>query len=102
MKVPGIFSLADRVAQQNGIDWSSTGPPSLGEMNIFGNEEAKESDPNDITANSLSVNTKPLAMIGKYTSSAKLGAEIRAVLIRAAANRFFFITLSLGVERLAA
>ncbi|MGZ5192300.1 MAG: hypothetical protein ACXWVV_00175 [Kaistella sp.] len=62
MKVPGIFSLADRVAQQNGIDWSSTGPPSLGEMNIFGNEQAKESDPNDISASKLSLITNPIAV----------------------------------------
>ena len=62
MKVPGIFALADKVAQENGIEWKSTGPPSLGEMNIFGNEEAKESDPNDISAKSLSLNTKPLAV----------------------------------------
>jgi len=61
-KVPEIFALADKVAQQNGIDWTSTGPPSLGEMNIFGNDMAKESDPNDISANSLSVTTKPMAV----------------------------------------
>lgn len=61
-KVPDIFALADKTAQQNGIDWSSTGPPSLGEMNIFGNDAAKESDPNDISANSLSIKTNPVAM----------------------------------------
>ena len=55
LKVPGILSLADQVAQKNGIEWSSTGPPSLGEMNIFGNESAKESDPNDVSASSLSL-----------------------------------------------
>lgn len=54
-KVPEVLSLADQIAQKNGIDWSSTGPPSLGEMNIFGNAEAKESDPNDISAQSLNV-----------------------------------------------
>ncbi|MCP2037098.1 hypothetical protein [Chryseobacterium sp. HSC-36S06] len=62
LKVPGIFALADKVAQENGIEWTSTGPPSLGEMNIFGAEEAKESDPNDISAGSLNLNTKPLAV----------------------------------------
>lgn len=62
LKVPGIFALADKVAQENGIEWTSTGPPSLGEMNIFGAEEAKESDPNDISASSLNLNTKPLAV----------------------------------------
>lgn len=61
-KVPEIFSLADQVAQKNGIDWSSTGPPSLGEMNIFGNVMAKESDPNDISASSLNVATTPIAV----------------------------------------
>lgn len=59
-KVPEIFSLADQVAQKNGIEWSSVGPPSLGEMNIFGNEIAKESDPNDIQASSLNVNIATL------------------------------------------
>ena len=61
-KVPEIFALADQVAKKNGIDWSSTGPPSLGEMNIFGNEMAKESDPNDISASSLNIITKPMAV----------------------------------------
>ena len=61
-KVPEIFALADQVAKKNGIDWTSTGPPSLGEMNIFGNEMAKESDPNDISASSLNIITKPMAV----------------------------------------
>lgn len=60
-KIPEIFAMADQVAQKNGIDWSSTGPPSLGEMNIFENVSAKESDPNDIKANSLSLITKTAA-----------------------------------------
>ena len=55
MKVPQIFSLADQVAQKNGVEWTSTGPPSLGEMNIFGNVQAKEFDANDIQANALNV-----------------------------------------------
>ncbi|WP_292010397.1 hypothetical protein [Chryseobacterium sp.] len=58
-KVPEIMSMADQVAQQNGIEWASTAPPSLGEMNIFGDEKAKESDPNDVKANSLSITTNP-------------------------------------------
>jgi hypothetical protein len=58
-KVPEILSMADQVAQKNGIEWASTAPPSLGEMNIFGNETAKESDPNDVKASSLNVITKP-------------------------------------------
>lgn len=58
-KVPEIMSMADQVAQKNGIEWASTAPPSLGEMNIFGDEKAKESDPNDVKASSLSVITRP-------------------------------------------
>lgn len=57
-KVPEILSMADQVAQKNGIEWASTAPPSLGEMNIFGDETAKESDPNDVRANSLSIITQ--------------------------------------------
>ena len=55
MKVPQIFSLADQVAQENGVEWTSTGPPSLGEMNIFGNVQATEFDANDIQASALNV-----------------------------------------------
>lgn len=62
MKVPQIFALADQVAQKNGIEWTSTGPPSLGEMNIFGRDQATETDANDINANKLSVTTTPLAV----------------------------------------
>lgn len=57
-KVPEIFQLADQVAQKNSIDWTSSGPPSLGALNIFGNQEAKESDPNDIAASSLNIHVK--------------------------------------------
>ena len=57
-KVPEILALADQTAQKNAMDWTSTGPPSLGEMNIFGNEKAKEADPNDVKANSLNIITK--------------------------------------------
>lgn len=56
-KVPQILSLADQVAQKNGIDWASNAPPSMGEMNIFGDASAKESDPNDVRAKTLQVNT---------------------------------------------
>ena len=58
-KVPEIMAMADEVAQKNGIEWASTAPPSLGEMNIFGDDKAKESDPNDVRANSLSILTRP-------------------------------------------
>ena len=57
-KIPEILSLADEVAQKNGIDWKSNGPPSLGEMNIFGNDKAKETDANDVKASSLTIITK--------------------------------------------
>lgn len=59
-KVPEIYLLADQIAQKNGVDWTSSGPPSLGEMNIFGNEIATESDPNDIQAKSLTLNVTSL------------------------------------------
>lgn len=55
MKVPAIMSLADQVAQKNGVAWTSTGPPSLGEMDIFGTPNPQEHDPNDIKASSLSL-----------------------------------------------
>lgn len=58
-KVPEIMTLADQVARKNGIEWASTAPPSLGEMNIFGDDKAKESDPNDVKANSLSITANP-------------------------------------------
>jgi len=58
-KVPEIFLLADQVAQKNGVEWTSTGPPSLGTLNIF--EEAKESDPNDIVASSINLTVNQMA-----------------------------------------
>jgi hypothetical protein len=60
-KTADIFAMADQVAQKNGIAWSSTSPPSLGEMNIFGNIAASEKDPNDIDAASLSINVRNIA-----------------------------------------
>lgn len=56
-KVPEILAMADQTAQKHGIAWTSSGPPSLGEMNIFGADEATEFDPNDIKAKSLSLTT---------------------------------------------
>jgi hypothetical protein len=55
-----ILSLADETARKNNMDWTSTGPPSLGEMNIFGNVSAKEVDKNDIEATSLNINIVPV------------------------------------------
>lgn len=71
-KVPEILSMADEVAQKNNIEWASTAPPSLGEMNIFGDEKAKESDPNDIKANSLSIITKPSADDGNGATAIQI------------------------------
>ncbi|MDO4763015.1 MAG: hypothetical protein Q4A00_01335 [Flavobacteriaceae bacterium] len=61
-KVPDIFALADEVAKKNNVDWSSTAPPSLGEMNIFQNLEAEEIDANDILAESLEIIVNPIEM----------------------------------------
>lgn len=53
-----ILTLADQVAQKNEVAWSSTAPPSLGEMDIFGSiDEASEYDPNDIKAKALQLET---------------------------------------------
>lgn len=60
-KTNEIFAMADEVAKKNGIAWSSTAPPSLGEMNIFGNESASEKDPNDIDAASLGIFVRNIA-----------------------------------------
>lgn len=60
-KTNDIFAMADDVAKKNGIAWSSTAPPSLGEMNIFGNEIASEKDPNDIDASSLGLVVRNIA-----------------------------------------
>lgn len=60
-KTEDIFKMADEVAQKNNITWSSTAPPSLGEMNIFGNVTASEKDPNDIDAASLNVVVRNIA-----------------------------------------
>ena len=61
-KVPEIFAMADKIAQENNIDWTSTGRPSLGEMNIFGTESATEKDPNEINADALTITTTPIAV----------------------------------------
>ena len=55
-KVPEIFAMADKVAQENGVNWASNAPPSLGEMNIFQNITPSETDPNDIVANAIQLN----------------------------------------------
>lgn len=57
-KIPDIFAMADEVAKKNGIAWSSTSPPSLGEMNIFGDDTASEKDSNDIDAAGINIFVK--------------------------------------------
>ena len=71
-KVPEILALADQVAQQNGIEWASTDPPSLGEMNIFADEKAKESDPNDVKASSLNILTTLMGDTGNGPTSIQI------------------------------
>ena len=59
-KVPEIFTMADGVAQKNNVEWSSTSPPDLGNMNIFQNITATEVDPNDIKASALNILITPI------------------------------------------
>ncbi len=61
-KVPEIFAMADEVAKKNGVNWASTAPPSLGEMNIFQNISPSETDPNDIAASALEVTAQEAAV----------------------------------------
>ncbi|GAA4164807.1 hypothetical protein GCM10022217_36000 [Chryseobacterium ginsenosidimutans] len=86
-KVPEIMTMADQIAQKNGIEWASTAPPSLGEMNIFGDESAKESDPNDVKANSLSIITRP---IGDDGAGAPTALQIIPRLVDNAGNPVAF------------
>ncbi|QIG90272.1 hypothetical protein G6R40_11650 [Chryseobacterium sp. POL2] len=58
-KVPEIMKMADEIAQKNNISWSSTAPPSLGTMNIFGDDKVSEVDPNDVAASALNIIVKP-------------------------------------------
>lgn len=59
--VAEILQMADQVAQKNEIAWSSTAPPTLGEMNIFGSlDKASEYDPNDIKASTIHLNTSEI------------------------------------------
>ena len=59
-KVSEIFAMADGVAQKNNVEWSSTSPPDLGNMNIFQNITATEVDPNDIKASALNILITPI------------------------------------------
>lgn len=71
-KVPEILALADEVASKNDIAWSSTAPPSLGEMNIFGDAKVKENDPNDVKASSITLNVTPIGDNGAGATSLKI------------------------------
>lgn len=86
-KVPEILALADQVAQKNGIEWASTTPPSLGEMNIFGDDKAKETDANDVKASSLSIVTRPT---GDDGSGAPTAIQVIPRLVDAAGNPVSF------------
>lgn len=71
-KVPAILLMADQVAQKNGVEWSSTASPSLGGMNIFGDDKAKESDPNDVKASSLSILTQLSGDVGNGATAMQI------------------------------
>jgi hypothetical protein len=75
-KVPEIFAMADKVAQENGVNWASNAPPSLGEMNIFQNITPSETDPNDIDANSIQLN------INQTSIDSVLGAKAIVIIPR--------------------
>jgi hypothetical protein len=55
-----ILALADALAIEHNMDWSSTAPPSLGNTNIFQNTSAKERDKNDIDAKALNMTVTPV------------------------------------------
>ena len=75
-KVPEIFAMADKVAQENGVNWASNAPPSLGEMNIFQNIAPSETDSNDIQANSIQLN------INQTSIDSVLGAKAIVIIPR--------------------
>lgn len=57
--VSEIMLLADKIAQEKDIKWSSTTPPSLGTMNIFSSNTPTETDHNNIKASSLKIIITP-------------------------------------------
>lgn len=60
--IKDVFQIADEIAEREGIDWSSTAPPSLGEMNVFETITASEVDPNEIIADDeIYIQVKPTA-----------------------------------------
>lgn len=57
-----IFTMADTIAQKEGIEWKSTAPPSLGNMKIFEDStDLTEKDPSDVEAEKLAIHTKVAA-----------------------------------------
>lgn len=57
-----IFTMADAIAQKEGIEWKSTAPPSLGNMKIFEDStDLTEKDPSDVEAEKLAIHTKVAA-----------------------------------------
>ncbi|KQS90192.1 NTF2-like N-terminal transpeptidase [Chryseobacterium sp. Leaf394] len=85
-KVPEILSLADQVAQKNNMDWTSTAPPSLGEMDIFGDLNPKEVDSNDVRASSVNLITK----YSGDTGSGPTAVQIIPKLVDASGNPVSF------------
>ncbi|MDY3318688.1 NTF2-like N-terminal transpeptidase domain-containing protein [Riemerella anatipestifer] len=61
-KVPEILAMANEVAAKNELEWSSTSPPSLGNMNIFQSQEPAAIDPNDVKASSISLQINPVSV----------------------------------------
>lgn len=61
-KVPEILAMANEVAAKNELEWSSTSPPSLGNMNIFQSQEPTAIDPNDVKASSISLQINPVSV----------------------------------------
>ncbi|WP_052910907.1 NTF2-like N-terminal transpeptidase domain-containing protein [Riemerella anatipestifer] len=61
-KVPEILAMANEVAAKNELEWSSTSPPSLGNMNIFQSQEPTTIDPNDVKASSISLQINPVSV----------------------------------------
>lgn len=94
--VQEILSLADQVAQKNEVAWSSTAPPSLGEMNIFGvlDNKATEHDPNDIKAKSLDLRTSEIV---KDSLSGATGIRIIPRLVDEKGNPIEFSQAGLEV-----
>ncbi|MBD8082948.1 hypothetical protein [Chryseobacterium caseinilyticum] len=85
-KVPEILSLADQVAQKNNMDWTSTAPPSLGEMDIFGDLNPKEVDSNDVRASSVNLITR----YSGDTGSGPTAVQIIPKLVDASGNPVSF------------